>query len=365
MKRCIAGSRIVRLSARVPLMACALGVALCAAALTSSPIEAATRSTTSRQVSKTLVLYSAVKNERYINNVDDLARGEGHNPFGNVSAAPPPTNEKIAGPLAGDEGLYAFDLFTDSAHTSAVGNAIFICWYSFVRNGLCDASFQLDGGSLIGKGAFNFSSEKSTFAIVGGTGKYRSTGGEIQVSALGAATQTQPVVRVVPMLQAQRLQLTSRSGQATHPRKIIEYSNPSEDAFVANADDELRGDVSNPFGTHISRTASGLANLDEKVGPFPGDEALFAMKVFAKQNLTEKTGSAVYTCQYYFDKNAFCDVTFQLPGGSLTAGGAFNFSAKTFELAITGGQGKYSGVTGDVDATASGKYSQQLAFELD
>ena len=57
--------------------------------------------------------YSSVKNERYINNVDDLSRGEGHNPFGNVSSVKPPTNEKTSGPLAGDEAMFAFGLYTE------------------------------------------------------------------------------------------------------------------------------------------------------------------------------------------------------------------------------------------------------------
>jgi hypothetical protein len=149
--------------------------------------------------------YSSVKNERYINNVDDLSRGEGHNPFGNVSAVKPPTNEKTSGPLAGDEAMYAFELYTNSDLKTSAGSAIFVCWYNFNRNALCDAAFQLSGGTLIGKGAFNFSDQKFSLALIGGTSKYRSTGGAVEISALGASTQSQPVFRVVPMLQAQRL----------------------------------------------------------------------------------------------------------------------------------------------------------------
>ncbi len=145
---------------------------------------------------------------------------------------------------------------------------------------------------------------------------------------------------------------------------ITVYSLPTHEAFVANADDELRGDVSNPFGTHISRAASGLGALNEKQGPFPGDEALFSFAVFKTGNLQTTIGSAVFTCQYYFNKNAFCDASFQLNGGTLMGAGAFSFSATKFALAITGGYGKYSGVTGDVEATPSGKYAQRLSFVL-
>ena len=148
------------------------------------------------------------------------------------------------------------------------------------------------------------------------------------------------------------------------PQTITVYSLPTHEAFVANADDELRGDVSNPFGTHISRKASGLANLDEKQGPFPGDEALFTFSVFKSSSLQVNAGSAVFTCQYYFDKNAFCDISLQLPGGTLIGAGAFNFSAPKFAIAITGGYGKYTGASGDLEATPSGKIAQRLVVSL-
>jgi hypothetical protein len=168
-------------------------------------VTSATASTKSASGVQRFTYYSSVKNERYINNVDDLSRGEGHNPFGNVSSVKPPTNEKTSGPLAGDEAMYAFDLFTNSDLKTKAGSVIFVCWYNFNRNALCDAAFQLSGGTLIGKGAFNFSNQQFSLALLGGTSKYRSTGGSVQISALGAKTQAQPVFRVVPMLQAQRL----------------------------------------------------------------------------------------------------------------------------------------------------------------
>lgn len=180
-------------------------VAALAAAVIAGSSGAATASTKAATGVQRFTFYSSVKNERYINNVDDLSRGEGHNPFGNVSSVKPPTNEKTSGPLAGDEAMYAFDLFTSSDLKTSAGSAIFVCWYNFNRNALCDAAFQLSGGTLIGKGAFNFSNQKFSLALLGGTSKYRSTGGAVEISALGAKTQSQPVFRVVPMLQAQRL----------------------------------------------------------------------------------------------------------------------------------------------------------------
>ncbi len=190
---------------RLVVVVLVVGAALLAAGIGSSATRAATGSAKAAAGVQRFTLYSDVKNERFINNVDDLSRGEGHNPFGNVSSVKPPTNEKVSGPLAGDEAMYAFDLYTDAGLKTSAGNVIFVCWYNFNRNALCDAAFQLNGGSLIGKGAFNFSNQKFTLALVGGTFKYRSMGGAVEVTALGAKTQSQPVFRVVPMLQAQSL----------------------------------------------------------------------------------------------------------------------------------------------------------------
>jgi hypothetical protein len=176
-------------------------------------------------------------------------------------------------------------------------------------------------------------------------------------------------VSLTAVLAIMAIALVAAGSASSAPKKapsqqITVYSLPTHEAFVANADDELRGDVSNPFGTHISRAASGLGALDEKQGPFPGDEALFSFNVFKTGSLQTTLGSAVFTCQYYFDKNAFCDASFQMNGGTLIGAGAFSFNATQFALAITGGYGKYTGFTGDVQATPSGKFAQRLSFTL-
>ncbi len=142
--------------------------------------------------------------------------------------------------------------------------------------------------------------------------------------------------------------------------KIDVYSAPAQETFVANADDEARGAVNNPFGTHNGSPASS----EKTNGPFAGDEALFSFDVYTSPGLQSKAGSAVYTCWYYFNKNAFCDASFQLKGGTLIAAGTLNFEGKKFALAITGGYGKFSRMTGDVEASASGKNAQHLAFVL-
>jgi hypothetical protein len=52
-------------------------------------------------------------------------------------------------------------------------------------------------------------------------------------------------------------------------------------------------------------------------------------------------------------------------GGTLIAEGAFNFDAARFTLVITGGYGKYRGVTGALVASPSANHAQRLSFQFD
>ena len=140
------------------------------------------------------------------------------------------------------------------------------------------------------------------------------------------------------------------------------YSLATEEQFVNNADDRARGKGNNPFGNYKDLTAT---TAEKGNGPFPGDEALFKFSIYQSSDLKKSAGTAVFTCQYNFNKNAFCDASYALPGGTLVGAGAFNFNAQNFALAITGGTGKYRGVTGDLRAAPGPHHSQKLAITLD
>jgi hypothetical protein len=191
------------LSARLPVVAIA---AVCVAVLATAGVA----SGTGAQGATKLSFYSVLKHKGFLNNTDDLARGEGHNPFGNYSGSSVTTrsNEKLFGPFPGDEGEFQFDLYTGADHKTRAGSAIFVCQYGLGQTALCDAAFQLSGGNLVAKGGTTFGASSFTLAIIGGTGGFRSTKGVATVQALGSATQPQPVVRSVPMLQSQHLTLT-------------------------------------------------------------------------------------------------------------------------------------------------------------
>ncbi len=340
---------------RLPLLVLAVAGLLSIVAVAGA---GAARAVKTRQ----LVLYAGVTRTAYVNNADDRSRGEGRNPFGNYSGSSviPPTNERIYGPFAGDEGEIALALFSDAAHKHKVGTAIEVCQYNFDLNQLCDAALRFANGEVAAKGAFNFNDTKFGLSVVGGTNAYRSVGGSIQVATLGVKTQPQPVTRVVPMLQSQKI-VVALTTPVKKKQLVSAYSTPDKETFINNNDDEARGAANSALANKATDAASARENSG---GPFPGDEAFFSFKLYANSKLAATTGSALYSCQYEFAKNAFCDASFQLNGGTLTGTGALTFDGNTFELAITGGTGIYSGLTGSVIAVPFGPRAQHLTFTL-
>ncbi len=315
---------------------------------------------------KQLTLYTVATDKQFVNNADDRSRGEGHNPFGNYAGAgtTPPANEKLFGPFAGDEGEFAYNVYSDAAHKKSDGTAIFVCQYNFNKDAFCDAAIRLNDGTLIGKGPLNFNATTFTVSVLGGTDAYRGMVGTIDVSTLGAKTQAQPVLRVIPALEQQRLAVGLVPGPKTPSgsQSLVDFTAPLHEIFINNNDDEARGDVNNVFGSHNTKAAAEKENGN---GPFPGDSAFFSFNVYTTSALGGKPGAALYMCQYYFAKNAFCDAQFQVKGGSLSAAGTLNFDGSTFELAITGGTGSYLGASGDVHASPSGHQAQKIAFQIE
>jgi type II secretory pathway pseudopilin PulG len=156
---------------------------------------------------------------------------------------------------------------------------------------------------------------------------------------------------------AARTAAGARAGQ-----KITIFSLAQEEQFVNNADDRARGKGNNPFGKF-----NDVAPSSDKAtsGPFPGDEALFKFDLYSAANLKTRIGSATFTCQYNFAKNAFCDAIFRMTGGdSVIAAGQFNFNATKFTLAVTGGSGRYSNKRGVLEETPSANHAQRLTFEF-
>jgi hypothetical protein len=144
-------------------------------------------------------------------------------------------------------------------------------------------------------------------------------------------------------------------------KKLTVYSVATQEQFMNHEDDRDRGKGNNPFGNFQDSVA---ATKETGIGPFAGDRAIFTFALFDDAKLRTKIGSATFICQYGFSKNAICDAGYQLKSGQLIGEGAFNFNAKGFDLAITGGTGKYAGLIGVMSASPSKGHTQTLTFRL-
>jgi hypothetical protein len=145
---------------------------------------------------RSFVLYSVTKTEQFLDHSDDRARGKGNNPFGNFKESKAVTKEAGNGPFPGDNAVFAFGLYSASNLKTSIGSAIFTCTYNFNKHAFCDASYDLNGGVLLGAGAFDFNAGSFSVVITGGTGKYDSATGEISATT-PSAKHAQRLVFVV------------------------------------------------------------------------------------------------------------------------------------------------------------------------
>jgi len=201
MKKHVRRFRVFHLTVLSLLASCFIGNTSFAAGASSS--------TQIATVPHKLDLYSLAEDKQFVNNADDRSRGEGNNPFGNYANPfkAPPDQERGYGPFAGDEGEFEYNLYTAPNLKVSAGKAILICQYNFEINAYCDASYQLQGGSVIAAGAFNFNAQNFTLAITGGTYAYRGVTGHVEASRL---PWPQGISVVIPLFCACRLLETQR-----------------------------------------------------------------------------------------------------------------------------------------------------------
>jgi hypothetical protein len=129
-----------------------------------------------------VVFYSVGTAEQYVNNKDDRERGQGANPFGNFHDAAASTKQ-AKGPFPGDEAVFQFAIYARSSLGKRVGDGRFVCLYNFNENALCDASYELPGGTLVGTGSLSFNASSFNLDITGGSGKYSNVRGNLEVTS--------------------------------------------------------------------------------------------------------------------------------------------------------------------------------------
>jgi hypothetical protein len=126
-----------------------------------------------------LTLYSVATAEQYANYSDDRQRGYGNNPFGNFKDTTSTIKKTKVGPFPGDLEYFELTIYKDAALKARVGTASITCQFNQNKLSFCDASYQLNNGTLLGTGPINFKSSSFAIAIVGGSGKYQDLRGEL------------------------------------------------------------------------------------------------------------------------------------------------------------------------------------------
>ncbi len=129
---------------------------------------------------------------------------------------------------------------------------------------------------------------------------------------------------------------------------IVLYSVADQARFLDNPVQSTRRETAEivrslsggPF--HVQNAAfHGDAKRYVTDAPLPGDEALVSFHFFTTARLQTTAGSALMSCQYGFDRNAYCNGAVALENGvRLTASGTLNADATHYTLVVTGGYGR-------------------------
>jgi hypothetical protein len=153
------------------------------------------------------------------------------------------------------------------------------------------------------------------------------------------------------------------SAGASKPTKtrLVIYSLAAREEFNDHSDDRARGGANNPFGNF---NGSQSATREAGAGPFAGDRAIFVFNLYSDPALKRSIGTATFACEYGFSKQGMCKAVYELKEGTLLGVGLVNFNSPTFDIAVSGGSGKYLDALGDLHATPSLKKANKLVFVL-
>ena len=180
---------------------------------------------------------------------------------------------------------------------------------------------------------------------------------------MSGATSARCLFAAVALL-ATALPAAAAPGAAQASQKVRVYAVPATVQFMNHADDRLRGMSTNPFNFKAEAVILGAKGKEKGNGPFPGDDILYAFKLFSDAKLTKPNGTAMFTCYYEFKKRATCDSYFDLDKGLVLASGQVPFGAKHFALAVTGGTRAFFGALGQVDSVPAARNAQRFDLHV-
>jgi len=166
------------------------------------------------------------------------------------------------------------------------------------------------------------------------------------------------------LLVATALPVAGAWGSTGAAKKLTVYAVPATVQFMNHADDRLRGMSANPFDLKSQTVIFNDNGNERKDGPFPGDDILYAFKLFSDDKRTQPAGAAIFTCYYGFGKRATCDSYFDLTKGLLLASGQVKFGQTHFALGVTGGTRAYLGALGQLSSAPAAKNAQRFDLQV-
>ena len=186
----------------VALSATALMLAGCSgddsgdAVATTDSVATTTTTTTPDEPASTdgrsFVVYAKPTRAQFVDHNDDRARGDFTNPFDpDTLPTPPNANSGKKGARAGDNALFNFKVYSDLALTQPIGNAIYSCTFNFAQEAVCEANFNVNGGTMIAMGPATLTGSDIILPVTGGTGPYAGAHGQLTSRASGNENNAQ------------------------------------------------------------------------------------------------------------------------------------------------------------------------------
>ena len=137
-----------------------------------------------------LTIFTVATGAQFINTEDDRARGASNNPFDvRTNKLRPKVNDVGDGPFPGDVAVYNFDLYTNKALKKREGTASYTCYFNYAKRALCQAFYELPGGTVTAAGPVDFKKTGFTLVVTGGTKKYLAERGQMNSVQAGGKAQ--------------------------------------------------------------------------------------------------------------------------------------------------------------------------------
>jgi hypothetical protein len=140
---------------------------------------------------RSFVVYAKPTRAQFINHNDDRDRGHIRNPFAPDLPTHPKANNSKQGARAGDNALFSFKLYADRRLTRPVGTAVYSCTFNFAQEAICEASFNLNGGTMVALGPATLDTPNIVLPVIGGTGRYAGAHGQFTSRPTGAKNNAQ------------------------------------------------------------------------------------------------------------------------------------------------------------------------------